>query len=297
VTTNLNTYIDLLGIDREGDTAIIELKRGRTPREILAQGLEYASFVERLSYDELDAIFKKYTSEEGIELLEAHKAYFELDEGEAVAFNKDQQIVLVGQTLVESIRQTSEFLRKKGLNITCIGFKYFETTAKEQLFSTETLVGNEPMQVRSSTTSSLPPTNRATFLKSCDEVGRSLFEEVLKLAETNDLNVIWGSKGFSLRADLSGTLVTICQGYPPQVWFGQSLYTGFGDVAKKVRDGSKLIDEFRKKLKDTGAFVSAGQKYGDLKWAGPSLEEETVKQIAHLLAEFASQVQKQGLSD
>lgn len=49
VTTNLNTYIDLLGIDREGNAAIIELKRGRTPREILAQGLEYGSFVERLT--------------------------------------------------------------------------------------------------------------------------------------------------------------------------------------------------------------------------------------------------------
>lgn len=169
--------------------------------------------------------------------------------------------------------------------------------AKEQLFSTETLVGKEPMQLRSSTTSSLPPTNRAMFLKSCDKVGRSLFEEVLKLAETNDLNIIWGSKGFSLRADLSGTLVTICQGYPPQVWFGQSLYTFFGDITKKVRDGSKLVEEFRKKLEDTGVFVSAGQKQSELKWEGSSLTEETIERLTHLLGELAAQVKKQGLSE
>jgi len=36
VTTNLNTFIDLLGIDEIGNTVVIELKRDKTPRETLA---------------------------------------------------------------------------------------------------------------------------------------------------------------------------------------------------------------------------------------------------------------------
>ncbi len=44
VTTNLNTFIDLLGIDKTGNTIVIELKRNKTPRETVAQLLEYASF-------------------------------------------------------------------------------------------------------------------------------------------------------------------------------------------------------------------------------------------------------------
>jgi len=56
VTTNLNTFIDLLGIDKSGNTVIIELKRAKTPRETIAQLLEYASFVETLDYAQLNTI-------------------------------------------------------------------------------------------------------------------------------------------------------------------------------------------------------------------------------------------------
>ena len=63
VTTNLNTFIDLLGIDNLGNTVVIELKRDKTPRETLAQLLEYASFVEKLDYSQLNDIFQKYSGE------------------------------------------------------------------------------------------------------------------------------------------------------------------------------------------------------------------------------------------
>jgi RecB family endonuclease NucS len=53
VSTDLRTAIDLLAVDSEGNAAVIELKRDRTPRETLAQALEYASFIEQLSYEQL----------------------------------------------------------------------------------------------------------------------------------------------------------------------------------------------------------------------------------------------------
>ena len=37
--------IDLLGVDRGGNTVIIELKRNKLPRECLAQAIDYASDV------------------------------------------------------------------------------------------------------------------------------------------------------------------------------------------------------------------------------------------------------------
>ncbi len=35
-------FSDLLGLDKDGNIVIVELKRGKTPREVVAQLLEYA---------------------------------------------------------------------------------------------------------------------------------------------------------------------------------------------------------------------------------------------------------------
>ncbi|MFP3897684.1 MAG: hypothetical protein ACLFV5_12730, partial [Anaerolineales bacterium] len=110
VSTNLHTAIDLLAVDEEGNTAVIELKRDRTPRETLAQALEYASFVEQLDYQQLDELFQEYTGEEGISLAEAHRTHFGLTEDEAASFNKDQRIIIVGSAISPAVRQTCAFL-------------------------------------------------------------------------------------------------------------------------------------------------------------------------------------------
>lgn len=46
VTANVGDtekFPDLIGIDSSGDLVIVELKKGKTPREVIAQILEYAA--------------------------------------------------------------------------------------------------------------------------------------------------------------------------------------------------------------------------------------------------------------
>lgn len=83
VATNFGGFIDLVGIDRQGYAVVVELKRNRTPRDTLAQALEYASFVARLDTLQLEGILRSYLSDESLNLSEHHRAYFELGPDEA----------------------------------------------------------------------------------------------------------------------------------------------------------------------------------------------------------------------
>jgi len=51
--------IDLLAIAPDGSLILIELKRDRTPREIVAQALDYASWVSRLSSEDVVRIYER----------------------------------------------------------------------------------------------------------------------------------------------------------------------------------------------------------------------------------------------
>lgn len=53
--------IDLLAIAPDGSLVLIELKRDRTPREIVAQALDYASWVVDLTADRIVQIYQRFS--------------------------------------------------------------------------------------------------------------------------------------------------------------------------------------------------------------------------------------------
>ena len=143
VETDLGGFIDLLGVDREGNVVVVELKRDRTPRDVVAQALEYAAFATRLDVDTLEGILRLYKSDESLSLADCHRKYFEVDESEAVAFNKDQHIVIIGQRVTPQIRQAASFLGSKGIRVTCVEFNFFQAAGGDRLLSQEIVVGRE----------------------------------------------------------------------------------------------------------------------------------------------------------
>ena len=103
VRTDLGGFIDLLGADREGNVVVVELKRDRTPRDVVAQALEYAAFAARLDADALEGILRVHEQDESLSLADYHRECFSIDQSEAIAFNKDQHIVVVGQRVTPPI--------------------------------------------------------------------------------------------------------------------------------------------------------------------------------------------------
>lgn len=94
--TGYGGRIDLLAIGPDASLVLIELKRHRTPREIVAQALDYASWVERLTADRIARIYERFSG--GADLGAAFKQRFgvELDEE---ALNTSHQIILVAAEL------------------------------------------------------------------------------------------------------------------------------------------------------------------------------------------------------
>jgi len=292
VATNLNTFIDLLGIDEFGNTVVIELKRDKTPRETLAQLLEYASFIDNLDYEQLNDIFQNYSGEE-VGLEEYHQQYYQNWKSENVSWNKSSKLVIVAQDISKEIKQTSLYLRKKGLDVYCVEFKYFVNNSNIRMISSDFVVGDEEFirqKVKSET--QLPKTTQDKFIETLNENGKFIFNRLFDFANNENLLLRWGSKGFSLNLPFENGFVGICFGYPPTSVFKQSIYTGFEEITKKVNNPEKVISNFRNELKTQKNFEEAGK---NLKWVITKKSETEINNFIETLRKMVEQIKIEGL--
>lgn len=56
VPTSYGKRVDMLAMDADGNLTVVELKKHRTAREVVSQLLDYASWVQGLTYDEITSI-------------------------------------------------------------------------------------------------------------------------------------------------------------------------------------------------------------------------------------------------
>jgi len=262
VQTNRGGIIDLLALDQWGDLVILELKRGRTPRETIAQALEYAAYAAQLDYMQIETLAREYQDDDGLSLAEAHRHYFVLGAEEGVSFNKNQRIVIVGETITPEIRETAGFLNGKGLRITCLEFSFFRTEDGKRLLSGDTVVADRSRSDKPVVVVSRGKTTREQFMKSLDTNGMPVFSKILAVAEERRLPIHWGSRGFSVNVNPDGTRFKFCYGYPPHSVYGQSIYTRLFDSAflTRVNTGEAIARELADKAKTTGLFTPAGNE-------------------------------------
>lgn len=291
VTTNLNKAIDLLGLDKRGNTVIVELKRGKTPRETVAQILEYVSFVEDLSYGQLEDIASQYTGDEGLNLTERHKESFKLHDDSAVAFNKAQRLVIIGQDISKEVEQTSLFLNKKGLELYCIAFKYFKSDKGERVITSDFVVKKDKTDGPRS--ESKPKINKEKFLDNVNGYIKDFFKKLLNLASENKMPIHWGSAGFSLNVDLDGNHVNILYGYSKLATGGHSIYTAVMEIKRKVNNAEDTVDQYFEKLRNTNLFEPASN---EIKWVINSpIDDEQIKGIFDAILFVKDKIEDEGL--
>lgn len=129
--TGFGGIIDLLAIAPDGGLVVIELKRGRTPREVVAQSLDYASWVEKLRTEDIDAIYRRFKPDGN--LTEDFRTRFgsALDED---SLNDTHQIIIVAASLDDSTERIVAYLNERDIPINVLCFQVF-AHGSEQLLS------------------------------------------------------------------------------------------------------------------------------------------------------------------
>lgn len=202
VRTAFGRVVDLLAVDESGAVIVIELKRGETPRQVIAQAMEYAAWVDSLGLDDLDAIAQRYTSRhaaEGDDLSTLYRRSFgdaedqedaEADPLDRVTFNHRQRIVVVAEAFSGEVEQTLRYLRSRmGVDIMGVRFGIHEAGG-ELLIETEHLVGREPRVSagRKSPEAASPPlTDEEIIERATSPFVKSAVGEIERWIESLDL--------------------------------------------------------------------------------------------------------------
>ena len=142
VQTTFTGPIDLLCVDAAGDLVIVELKRDKTPRDITAQVLEYAAWVDGLSNERVTALAEAYLGEDGF--AETFRARFGAELPETL--NSEHSMLVVGSLIDESSERIIRYLSDRhGVKINAATFQYFREPDGGELVARVFLL--EPEQV------------------------------------------------------------------------------------------------------------------------------------------------------
>jgi len=136
VITSSGGRIDLLCMNGDGDLVTVELKRDKTPREITAQALDYASWVQDLSAQQVEEIAAVYLK--GRPLQEVFEATFrDRDKDYPEVINGEHSIKIVASRIDDSTERIIRYLSGKGIAINFVRFHLFKSAdGKEHLVRT-----------------------------------------------------------------------------------------------------------------------------------------------------------------
>lgn len=129
VRTDFNKLIDLLAIDDVGHLHIIELKKGLTPREVVAQGLDYASWVSGLDRDRIEKIYSEQKN--GKTFTEAFQEHFDAPTPETL--NEEHHITIVAAQIDAATERIVQYLAAFTVPINVVSFQHFKVNGEEFL--------------------------------------------------------------------------------------------------------------------------------------------------------------------
>jgi hypothetical protein len=122
VPTDYGKFIDILTMDAEGNLNVVELKRNRTPREVVAQILDYGSWVQLISHSDIVEIYAERNNGRNFE--EGFAEAFDASPPEKL--NQNHSLVVVASELDPASERIINYLSDTfGVPINAVFFRYF----------------------------------------------------------------------------------------------------------------------------------------------------------------------------
>jgi hypothetical protein len=122
VITDDGKRVDLLALDADGNLQVIELKRDKTPREAVAQLLDYGYWVQNLSFEDVTNIWAGFNPTTPFEQA------FELRFGAAPpeTLNVAHRLILVASEIDASSERIIEYTARWGVPVNVVFFRHFQ---------------------------------------------------------------------------------------------------------------------------------------------------------------------------
>jgi hypothetical protein len=227
----------VLGVDEEGRIHVVEAKRDRTPREAVAQLLDYGSWAQTITLDKAADIF---ADKIGGSLDDAFVSRFGMPIPDT--FNADQQMTLVASELDASSDRIVEYLANRfDVPINAVFFRHFKDGESEYLARTWLRPPEEVEVKRSSKGSKLRPWN-----------GRDYYVVLGRIDQYNRWPMCrkYGFVSASGGPAYTKPIRNLRPGFRIFAYVGGAGYVGIGDVTgppvllrDAIRDGTLILDD------------------------------------------------------
>ena len=227
VITSFGKRIDLLCIDSEGTLYVIEVKKARTPREVVAQALDYGFWIDQVSVDEIGDLYAKH--HDGESFADGFRQRFDDDPPEELS--GEHQLVIVASSLDPSTDRIVRYVRARGVPIYVVFFQYFRDGEHEFLARTWDA---DPLRAEGAARPTTPrkaraPWNGQDFYVTFGEDEQRTWEDALRYGFVSGGGGKWYSQ--SLQALFPGARVFV---YIPK--------TGYVAVGKVLETAQRVND-------------------------------------------------------
>lgn len=136
--------VDLLGIDAEGNLAIVELKRDKGRREAIAQVLDYEALLSDLKEEDLNEIAVTYFEEKKLEWENLREAFQRTFGKRDVSFNSSRRTFIIAPELDATTERVINYLSSQyGMDINAVTFTYYKDEMNREFIIRNVVVSKE----------------------------------------------------------------------------------------------------------------------------------------------------------